>query len=65
MRILNAFEIKESGFYWEVPESGDGCPVSVFNNGGGFKCLKPGDTRVHQLTGMYIGPLTTPALQGM
>ncbi len=65
MKTLNGHEVKESGYYWEIPQSGEGCPVSVFNNGGGFQCLKPGDTHVHELTGMYIGPMTTTAVQGI
>ncbi|HYD60548.1 MAG TPA: hypothetical protein VEC35_09350 [Noviherbaspirillum sp.] len=65
MKIMNGHEVREPGYYWHVLESGEGCPVQVFSNGGGFKCLKPGDTRVYDLAGMYIGPMTTAAVQGI
>jgi hypothetical protein len=65
MKILNAHEVKEPGYYWHIPQVGDGWPVLVSRYGERLASLKPGETVAEPLAGMYIGPLTTAAIQGI
>ena len=65
MKFFNAHEVKEPGYYWHVPDRGEGWPMKVSLDGERLAGQKIGEIVAYPLAGADLGPMTTAAIQGI